>query len=73
MIYQQGQINSNTRDNHISVSQKIEFPTVYSGQSKLASENVTKAQGQFDVQALILINKVKSVYYKLVYLDEKRP
>ncbi|WP_113663407.1 CusA/CzcA family heavy metal efflux RND transporter [Pedobacter nanyangensis] len=72
VVYQQGQINSNQRDNHISVNQKIEFPTVYSGQSKLAAENVKSAQGQFDVKALALIGKVKAVYYKLVYLDEKK-
>lgn len=72
VIYQQGQINSNARDNHISINQKIEFPTVYSQQSKLAAEHVTRAQGQFDVQVLVLINKVKSVYYKLVYLGEKK-
>lgn len=72
VVYQQGQINSDARDNHISISQKIEFPTVYSGQSKLASENIAKAQSQFDVQALAIIGRVKSVYNRLVYLAEKR-
>ncbi|UKT62731.1 CusA/CzcA family heavy metal efflux RND transporter [Pedobacter mucosus] len=70
--YQQGQINSNNRDNHFSVNQRFEFPSVYTNQSKLATENVKSASAELKLKSSNLISEVKSSFYKVVYLQEKR-
>ncbi|MBC7745343.1 MAG: CusA/CzcA family heavy metal efflux RND transporter [Flavobacterium sp.] len=71
ILYQQGQINSSNQDNHFTVSQKIEFPTVYGSQAKLADQRITRSEKQFLITENQLIRQVKSVYNYLLYLREK--
>ena len=70
--YQQGQLNSINRDNYFNIAQKIEFPTVYSSQSVLATAKVESSERQFRVRESELKRNVKTVYYRLQYLLEKK-
>jgi cobalt-zinc-cadmium resistance protein CzcA len=70
--YQQGQLNSINRDNYFNITQKIEFPTVYSSQSVLATAKVESTERQFRVRESELKRNVKAVYYRLQYLLEKK-
>jgi heavy metal efflux system protein len=67
-----GQMNSYNRDNSISVSQSISFPTVYINQSKLASENVKSSEWQMKSSKLETATRVKQVYWQLVYLYSRK-
>ncbi len=71
IVYQQGQINSSNQDNHFAVTQKIEFPTVYGSQAKLANQRIKSSEQLFAMTENELISRVKSVYYELLYLRER--
>ena len=71
ITYQQGQINSSNWDNHILISQKTDFPTVYSNQSKLADQLIKRSERSLAITESELIRQVKSVYYQLVYFSGK--
>lgn len=71
ITYQKGQINSSNQDNHFLISQKTEFPTVYSSQSRLADQRIKSSERSFAITENELIRQVKSVYYELVYLRGK--
>ncbi|MES2873806.1 MAG: CusA/CzcA family heavy metal efflux RND transporter [Daejeonella sp.] len=71
ITYQKGQINSSNQDNHFLISQKTEFPTVYSSQSRLADQRIKSSERSFAITENDLIRQVKSVYYELVYLRGK--
>ncbi|HQT22936.1 MAG: CusA/CzcA family heavy metal efflux RND transporter [Sphingobacteriales bacterium 17-39-43] len=71
ITYQKGQINSSNQDNHFLISQKTEFPTVYSSQSRLADQRIKSSERFFAITENDLIRQVKSVYYELVYLRGK--
>lgn len=68
---QYGQFNSNTNDNSISVSQSIEFPSVYLYQHKLAKVNIESSKWQLMQTQLDVATLVKQLYWQLVYLNSK--
>ena len=68
----QGQINSINYDNNLNVSQRFEYPTVYSNQLKLADARIKGSQSQVEINKLNLANNVKTTYYQLVYFINKR-
>lgn len=68
----QGQINSINYDNNINISQRFEFPSVYTNQLKLADERIKGSQYQLAINESGLASNVKSAYYQLVYSINKR-
>lgn len=67
-----GQINSIYTDNRVSISQNIKFPTVYSRQKQMLTQEykggtLALAVKQNDVKA-----QVTTAYYGLLFLDEKK-
>ena len=68
----QGQINSSNYDNNLNISQRFEYPTVYSNQLKLADARIKGSQSQVEINRLNLANNVKTTYYQLVYFINKR-
>lgn len=69
---QYGQFNSYSRDNSFTVSQSLEFPTVYIYQSKLARANVKSSEWQLKESQLDIATQVKQVYWQLAYLHSMR-
>jgi cobalt-zinc-cadmium resistance protein CzcA len=70
--YGYGKINGFNNDNQVSVSQTIQFPTVYKYQGAINQSNIeisalNKLQKEIELKAL-----VKKYYYHLVLLQEKR-
>ncbi len=68
---QYGQFNSFTKDNSISVSQSIAFPSVYINQHKLAKANIQSSNWQLISSQIEITTQVKQIYYQLVYLYSK--
>jgi len=68
----QGQVNSISWDNYFSVSQRIEFPTVYKNQARLSDARIESSKQQLAVRQAELKRSVKEVYYQLVYLKLRR-
>lgn len=68
----QGQINSIYYDNNLNISQRFEYPTVYTNQLKLADARIKGSQSQVEINKLNLANNVKTTYYQLVYFINKR-
>jgi cobalt-zinc-cadmium resistance protein CzcA len=68
----QGQINSINYDNNLNITQRFEYPTVYTNQLKLADARIKGSESQLEVNRLNLANNVKSSYYQLVYFINKR-
>ena len=68
----QGQINSISYDNNFNISQRFEYPSVYSNQLKLADARVKGSQSQLEINKLNLANNVKNTYYQLIYFINKR-
>lgn len=67
--YTQGQYNSIvSRDNGISISQVIPFPTVLVNQNKLGKANIEGAKLKKYVAENELIYKVKQTYYQWLFL-----
>jgi cobalt-zinc-cadmium resistance protein CzcA len=67
-----GQFNSFTKDNSITVSQSVSFPTVYINQKKLANAKVRSSELQLKGSQLEVSTQVKEVYWKLAYLYSKQ-
>ncbi|MHB1179506.1 MAG: TolC family protein, partial [Daejeonella sp.] len=59
------------QDNHFLISQRTEFPTVYSSQAKLADQRIKSSERSFAISENELIRQVKAVYYELMYLRGK--
>ncbi|MGI8635910.1 MAG: TolC family protein [Segetibacter sp.] len=72
IILSQGQVNSINYDNHLNITQRFEYPTVYKNQLRLADERIKGSQYQLAVNQLDLANNVKSAYYQFVYYINKR-
>ncbi len=72
VILSQGQVNSINYDNHLSITQRFEYPTVYKNQLRLADERIKGSQYQLAVNQLDLANSVKTAYYQFVYYINKR-
>lgn len=69
---QYGQFNSITKDNSFTISQSIEFPTVYINKYKLANANMKSSEFQYKTTQLEIANHVKQVYWQSVYLSAKK-
>jgi len=67
-----GQINSIIRDNSLSVSQSLAFPTVYVNQHKLAKATIKSSELQLKNLQLEIAIKVKQNYWQLAYLYAKQ-
>ncbi len=70
LIY--GQYNSINRDNNITISQSIPFPTLFSSQNQLNKANIKGSELKLQFTQNELINQVKSVYYYIMYLQTER-
>lgn len=68
---QYGQFNSWQKDNLISVSQGLAFPTLYISQNKLAKANVKSSEYELQISRLDIATQVKVVYWQLAYLYSK--
>jgi cobalt-zinc-cadmium resistance protein CzcA len=66
-----GQFNSFTKDNSITISQSISFPTVYINQNKLANARIKSSEWQLKGSQLEVATQVKQVYWQLAYLYTK--
>lgn len=69
---QQGQFNSHTTDNSLTISQSFSFPTVYINQSRLASANVRSSEWEKQSSELEIATNVKRLYWQLSYLYSKQ-
>ena len=69
--YSNGEFNTpNIKDNLYGVSQRINFPTVYSSQFKLAKAKVKSSEQLKAIEKNDLIADVKSAYLRYVFLVE---
>lgn len=66
-----GQINSFYTDNRFGISQSFNFPTIYSRQKKLYSEEWKTATLNVAMKEAELKKAVTQTFYSLVYLNEK--
>jgi len=66
-----GQINSFYNDNRIGIAQSFHFPTVYSRQKKLYTEEWRTATLNVALKEAELKREVTQLFYSLVYLSEK--
>jgi heavy metal efflux system protein len=68
-----GQYNSfYKKDNNISISQAIPFPTVFTAKNALANSQLKGAELRIASAKNELIYQVKQVYFTLLYLNEQR-
>lgn len=66
-----GQINSFYNDNRVGISQSFNFPTVYSRQKKLFTEEWKTATLNVAMKEAELKKAVTQTFYSLLYLNEK--
>ncbi len=66
-----GQFNSIYNDNRFGLSQSLSFPTVYSRQKKLYTEEWKSAALNVSLKEAELKRSVTKTFYALVYLNEK--
>lgn len=64
--------NPNINDNILAASQRFDFPTLYSSQSKLAKEKVASSEKYKTIAENELIGYVKTAYLQYVYYTEVR-
>jgi Putative silver efflux pump len=67
-----GQFNSFIKDNGITISQSISFPTVYINQNKLANAQIKSSELQLKGSQLEISTEVKQVYWQLAYLYSRQ-
>lgn len=70
--YSWGHISSRMQDHLFNVTQRFEFPTVYSSQSKLGKAEITRSQLQKSVKENDLTRNVKTAYLQFVYTIARR-
>ncbi|MES2267419.1 MAG: CusA/CzcA family heavy metal efflux RND transporter [Bacteroidota bacterium] len=67
-LYTQGSVsNPGVRDNILNITQRLEFPTVYSSQYKLANERIASSEKYRVIRENDLINQVKNTYLQYMY------
>ncbi len=66
-----GQINSNYNDNRLGIAQSFQFPTVYTRQRQLFTEEWKSATINVSGKEAELKKEVTQLFYALVYLSEK--
>lgn len=67
-----GQYNSLNRDNNLTISQSIPFPTVFGAQSQLNTANVKASELKLQMTKNELIYEIRSTYLYLEYLAEEK-
>ncbi|MCX6154215.1 MAG: CusA/CzcA family heavy metal efflux RND transporter [Candidatus Kapabacteria bacterium] len=66
-----GQINTPKNDNEIGISQKFSFPTLYSSQSDYYAQNILSYETRHNIIKNNLIKEIKSVYFRLLILNQR--
>lgn len=66
-----GQYNSSYSDNQFGISQSFNFPTIYSRQKSLYTEEWNLSKFQVNLKRAELTKEVTKVFYSLLYLEEK--
>lgn len=73
LLYTNGEFNNPTiQDNIYGISQRINFPSLYSSQFKLAKEKVNSSEQLKIIEENQLIGEVKSAYLQYVFVQEQR-
>lgn len=73
LLYTNGEFNNPTiQDNTYGISQRINFPSLYSSQFKLAKEKVNSSEQLKIIEENQLIGEVKSAYLQYVFVLEQR-
>lgn len=72
LLFSQGNVNSQNKDNAFNITQRLDFPTVYTSRAKLANARISSSRRQEDIRANELIRDVKSTYAQYVFLLAKR-
>ncbi|OJW81814.1 MAG: acriflavine resistance protein B [Bacteroidetes bacterium 46-16] len=73
LSYTQGVVSNPTiQDNLLNVTQRLDFPTLYSSQSKLASEKIESSKRFKVIKENDLMADVKAAYLQYLYVTEKR-
>lgn len=67
-----GKFNSTASDNRLSISQTIQFPTVYKHQGNINHLNILISETNLRQRELDIRAGVKQTYYQLLVLQEKR-
>jgi heavy metal efflux system protein len=67
-----GQYNSIYRDNNISISQTMAFPSFYANQAKLANANIMGSEQRLSVTKNELKRNIRASYFQLLYFQSKR-
>jgi heavy metal efflux system protein len=70
--FQYGQFNSYSNDNSFTISQSIEFPSVYINQNKLAKSKIESSELELKDSRIETAARVKQIYWQLAYLDSKK-
>lgn len=70
-LWMSGQYNSINKDNNITITQSLPFPTVFTSQSKLGELRVESSQYREAASRNELIYQVKRVYYILQFLQAR--
>ncbi|MDO9274356.1 MAG: CusA/CzcA family heavy metal efflux RND transporter, partial [Lutibacter sp.] len=73
LLYTNGEFNNPTiQDNIYGISQRVNFPTLYSSQFKLAKEKVNSSERLKTIEENQLTGEVKSAYLQYVFVQEQR-
>ncbi|HLP73792.1 MAG TPA: CusA/CzcA family heavy metal efflux RND transporter [Bacteroidales bacterium] len=67
-----GQFNSAANDNSVTLSQSIDFPTVYANRYRLANANIKSSQYAYNVSQVEIATRVKMIYWQYVYLAARK-
>ena len=70
--FEYGRFNSLRLDNRFSLSQTIQFPTVYRNQERLIQTGIKVSEIGFSQKTLEITLEVKQLFYQLLILDEQR-
>jgi len=71
VLMEYGQINSKATDNKFSISQGIDFPTVYQRQKNLARADYRISQLETRMKSITVKAEVKRTFYELLALKQK--
>lgn len=63
-----GQYNTSAKDNNVTISQSIPFPTVFSSGAALGKATIARSEIRVSAVENELAYQVKSIYYHLIYL-----
>lgn len=73
LFYTHGAVSNPTiQDNNFNITQRLDFPTLYSRQSKLAGAKIGSSQRYKLIKENDLVSDVKLAYLQYVYVLEKR-